>query len=450
MIESRQLTGKALGGLRIIWFSMTLLILVLYAIGIPTEYNSHIQTAVSGFKPELDRLNLSIQFYATYRTVLNLSMALTFLVSGLVIYWRKPTNLMVTAMSLAMMSFGSLFVPTLLQIMRMHPELVLPVGFVRSAGLALSLIVIFYLFPTGRLVPVWTKPAALIWALISIAWWLVPQVPANLVYLDTWQANMALSYSVFLVAYTSGIIAQVYRYKQVLNPVQRQQTKWVIFGSTTAFLGFVIYHIPLVFIPGFDQPTFERLMHIFFGIPVYHAMLVMAPLTIMLSILRYRLWDIDFLINRSIVSGLLTLALGALYFGSVVSVSLVLSTLTGQNRPAIVTAIATLVVAAAFNPLRRRLRRSIDRRFYRKKYDTILTLNAFGSVVRNEVDLHTLTYQLMKTISETMEPRSVSVWLMARRGEEPQSLPAMDPEESFEIGPVYDQPGPPAVRTSIR
>jgi len=128
--------------------------------------------------------------------------------------------------------------------------------------------------------------------------------------------------------------------------------------------------------------------------------------------LRYRLYDIDIIINRTLVYGTLTVTLLAVYFGGVATAQLVLRTLTGQERaPQLAVVISTLVIAALFNPARRRVQDFIDRRFYRRKYDARKTLDAFSVRLRDETDLDSLNAELITVVRETIQPEHLSLWL---------------------------------------
>ncbi|GAH34212.1 unnamed protein product, partial [marine sediment metagenome] len=132
------------------------------------------------------------------------------------------------------------------------------------------------------------------------------------------------------------------------------------------------------------------------------------------SILRYRLWDIDILIRRTLVYAVLTALLLILYFGSVVLLQQFFRALTGQDSP-IVIVISTLVIAALFSPLRNRVQNIIDRRFYRRKFDAQQALAAFAATARDEVDLDHLQVELVSIVQETMQPEQVSLWLRPTR-----------------------------------
>ena len=152
---------------------------------------------------------------------------------------------------------------------------------------------------------------------------------------------------------------------------------------------------------------------------VWPLTLLGVPLSIAIAILRYRLWDIDSIINRTLVYGLLSGILGALYAGLIIGLESLAGAIIGQTlqRP-VVLVISTLAIAALFQPLRTRIQHIIDRRFYRRKYDAARTLATFSTTLRNEVDLATLSEHLVGVVEETMQPVSVSLWLRppAHRG----------------------------------
>jgi hypothetical protein len=127
--------------------------------------------------------------------------------------------------------------------------------------------------------------------------------------------------------------------------------------------------------------------------------------------MRYRLWDIDIIIRRTLIYAALTVWLVLIYFSSVIILEQISRTITGQQRGEISTVISTLAIAALFNPLRRHVQDAIDRRFYRRKYDAERVLAAFSATMRDQVELEKLTARLMQIADETMQPAHVSVWL---------------------------------------
>jgi hypothetical protein len=139
--------------------------------------------------------------------------------------------------------------------------------------------------------------------------------------------------------------------------------------------------------------------------------ILLIPLSIGIAILRYRLWDIDLIIRRTLVYSVLSSALALTYFASVVLLQAAFRVLTGQGQNQLVTVASTLAIAALFAPLRRRVQDAIDRRFYRKKYDAAKTLAAFAATCRDETDLDKLAESLINVVQETMQPAQVSLWL---------------------------------------
>jgi hypothetical protein len=147
------------------------------------------------------------------------------------------------------------------------------------------------------------------------------------------------------------------------------------------------------------------------GIPIFSASLLLIPISLYIAIRRYRLWDIDLLVRRTSIYSALTASLGLIYFGSVISLQRILDLLTGKPQSEIVTVFSTLGIAALFGPLRRRIQNAIDKRFYRRKYDAAQVLSAFAATARDEPDLEKLADSLVGVVHETMQPKSISVWL---------------------------------------
>jgi len=151
------------------------------------------------------------------------------------------------------------------------------------------------------------------------------------------------------------------------------------------------------------------------------------PIATGIAILRYRLYDIDRIINRTLVYGSLTATLVTLYFGAIVVLQRVFVTLTGQQSTLAVVA-STLLIAALFTPLRRRIQGFIDRRFYRRKYDARKTLEAFSARQRNETDLDSLSDDLVGVVRETMQPSHVSLWLRPDTASKKNEAPSLSKE----------------------
>jgi hypothetical protein len=270
----------------------------------------------------------------------------------------------------------------------------------------------FYLFPSGHFVPRWTRWLALIWGVGFFGLWnFTPFGPPS------WPP--LLFNAAVLMVWGSFLVAQVYRYARVSDRTQRQQTKWVVFGVAVAMTGALTTIFTLgAAVDLSPQEVAPRMMSML----LMDAFGLLIPVSIGFAVLRSRLFDIDVVINRTLVYGTLTVVLGIVYFGSVASFQYTLRALTGQeDQPQLAIVASTLAIAALFNPLRRRIQSFIDRRFYRRKYDARKTLEAFSGRLRDETDMEALNDDLVGVVRETMQPAHVSLWLRpatASKGEQ--------------------------------
>jgi hypothetical protein len=276
----------------------------------------------------------------------------------------------------------------------------LPIHLLALLG-TVSLNMFFYLFPNGRFVPRWTRWAVVLFAAHEVTYYLFPDSIFNIA-----RSLFLLDFVVLATFAFVAIGSQLHRYQHVSGPVQRQQTKWVVFGTLSAALGVVAFELPF---PGSPLNQFSPLYALAIEAGLVGSLL-MIPLSIGVAILHNRLWDIDIVINRTLVYGSLTATLVALYFGGIIVLQRVFVALTGERSTLAVVA-STLVIAALFNPLRRRIQAFIDRRFYRKKYDAAKTLEAFSAKLRDETDLDALSDDLVGAVRQTMQPAHVSLWL---------------------------------------
>jgi hypothetical protein len=215
----------------------------------------------------------------------------------------------------------------------------------------------------------------------------------------------------------ASAVSMVLRYRRSRGEV-RQQIKWVAFVASFSGLLYLIAMISslVVQVKSSDSvvPQFPWWAEVLFSVAVLS--FAGVPVAIGFAVLKYRLYDIDVVINRTLVYGSLTVMLVALYFGSVATTQTILRASTGQTeQPQLAIVVSTLVIAALFNPLRRRIQSFIDRRFYRRKYDARKTLETFSARLRDETDLETLNSDLAGVVRETMQPAHVSLWLRPDR-----------------------------------
>jgi hypothetical protein len=208
-----------------------------------------------------------------------------------------------------------------------------------------------------------------------------------------------LAFVVYIALLFASATSLVVRFRRS-GSVQRQQIKWLASAALA---------IPVWFLTNAPIEAASRTLFLVMDSLIFSALI---PVVTAVAIFRYRLYDIDVIINRTLVYGSLTGMLALVYFGGVALTQAILRTLTSEEQlPQLVVVASTLVVAALFNPLRGRIQSFIDRRFYRSKYDARKTLEAFSVKLRDETDLETLNDDLVGVVRETMQPAHVSLWL---------------------------------------
>ena len=283
---------------------------------------------------------------------------------------------------------------------------------------------VFLLFPDGRLPSRRWRPVAwlsgLTIVLVSIQVGLTPGLLEGLggvrnpwgVLAFPWMKTVPyILIPLFLLCMALSVFSLVLRFRHSRGE-GRQQIKWIAFAASligalylSAMIGSIVYPQETWFAPG--SPLWLISLE-------YAAVLSfpLVPVAIGFAMLRYRLYDIDVVINRAIVYGSLTATLALVYIGGVASIQTLFRALTGQEQqPQLAVVVSTLAIAALFNPLRKSIQAFIDRRFYRKKYDAAKTLTAFSARLREETDLGSLESGLVSVVRETVNPHHVSLWL---------------------------------------
>jgi hypothetical protein len=369
----------------------------------------------------LQRAGFSLSIYAAFQIALVLVWAVVCLSVSVLIAWRKsddwmallvvcllvlwPTSMVIGTFSLGLYSTvkGSPFPDPLLSLLTRF-------GF----------FLVFSLFPNGRLVSRWTL--LLLWAFLAeefsyhfLAAWPL-QAPSA--------TNRLAAELLWLVTLLSLVPIMWYRYRRLASAVERQQIKLVTFGSCIIIMGFIVRLVPQVLVPTLDQPNS---LYNSLSTPILLGVSLILPLSVGLAILRYRLWDVDVLINKALVYGGLSGTLAVVYAGLIIGLESLLGRFIEQNAQPLLIVLSTIVIAALFQPLRGRIQSLIDHRFYRKKYDMAKTLAAFSATLRNEVDLEQLSSQLLALVNETMQPEHTSLWL--RSPERRAGRPPRDAEE---------------------
>lgn len=340
---------------------------------------------------------------ATSMAYVDLARNLLLLIAGggvaLLLLWRQPASWFILYLAFVFISFSAgdaFFKP----IVVVFPGLLAFGDFLGAAAWQFFFIV-FYFFPNGQPVPVWTRWLALIWlGLLGIQ----QLIPDYFVQHPIWDGF-------YVLVVLSALGSQIYRYCWRSGSIQRQQMKWIVF-----VVGMLIIYLPVGILFGYNAPSGSdlrfSLLSSFANLLFFNFLFALFPLAVALAIFRYHLWDIDLVIRRTLQYGLLTLLLGLTYFGMVVLLGQAFRAFTGQESQLVVV-LSTLVIAALFTPLRRSIQTGIDRRFFRQKYNAEQAIERFTAAARAETDVGSLTTELLALVEETMQPRRVSLWRKA-------------------------------------
>lgn len=357
------LSGGWLVLIRGLWAAVAVLIVVLYALSIPSRLA---QISVEALELNTLQYGLTPVVFATYISILDTLTLGATLAIAIILFLRKSDDWVALFVSFMLVTYGLQVVRDSSALADVQPIVKQLINYVRYINIAL-VILFMYMFPDGRFAPRWSRLIAFPLIVYTAARVALPNTQINL---DNWPA--LVGFAVIASLLLSGIIAQIYRYEEVSSQAQKRQTKWVVLGLAMAFTGFVIFTVPAIIIPQVAEPTIQRMTYIALGVPFLYVSLLLLPIMIAVSITRYRLWDIDFLINRSLIYGALTVGLGLIFLISVIALQFVFQSVTGGSQSPLALAVSTLVIGALFQPTRTAVRRFVDRRMYgiQIRYDT--------------------------------------------------------------------------------
>lgn len=391
---------------RVGWLLLTALTILLYLVGVPKGYAT-LLTLCNGFPDcanqqlnpmlahQLANMGLSIRLYAWYFTALGALHVLVCLIIASVIFWRRSDERMALFISAMLIAWG---IGGWVTLGPNHNPMLQSMALIIQVIGNICIALLFFVFPDGRFVPRWTRWLALIFVVREI---LAVLLPAD-------APGSGAIQALFFLGIPLGLYIQWYRYRRVSTAVERQQTKWVVFGMMVGAAGYA--SVILWFMLTWPDWHVDNLLAYTLGSTALYLFNLVIPVSIAMAILRSHLWDIDILIRRTLIYGVLTAVLAIVYLGSVVLFQEILRGLTGQASDLAIVA-STLVIAGLFAPMRSRIQEIIDRRLYRGKYNAAQVLSAFGATVRDEVDLGRLKEELLAVVEETMRPSSVSLWL---------------------------------------
>ena len=361
-----RLTGTSLLVARSVFAILSLAAVILFSMGVPRYYERVIQTLGVETLAALTELGISPAFYAIYRTSLVVLLAIGFSVAGIIIFRYKSDEWLALLVAFTLIGQGvNAFAP--LRLVEEIPAFRIPVDFFVSLvlmGLPLSC----YLFPDGKIQKRWMLYVAgfwFIWLMVSTFW---VSFPVNL-FSRTRAENLTYQFALLAVLAT-GVYAQVYRYTHTDSLTKRQQLKWVVFGLAVGILlgvGTQIFHI---FFDAAVSSESARLIEDLLTLTVSVVAQFTVPVAVVFSILRYRLYDIELVINRSLVYGLLTIFLAAVFGGILIGLQSLFRTITGsENPPTLGIVVATVAVFSLFNPTLSVSRDFVNKRIFGIEFD---------------------------------------------------------------------------------
>lgn len=374
----------------------------------------------------LEELGLSQRTYAVYVLAFELGLVLVSALIGGFIFWRRPDDwltLWISFLLILLSTNGP--VTAVIQISPLWPAGILGTTLIGWFGM-ISNVHILFLLPDGRFVPRWTLrlAAGFTGGMLGLAGYLAAA------YFQGWHLFriVGLAFGAFPFWFSLivlGVLCQVYRYLRVSSPVQRQQTKWMVVGLAGVVLAFALNAYFLFAIS--RESGLGRLQHNLIRPPAVALSVLLLPVSLAFSILRYKLWDIDLIIRRTLLYSSLTAMLALIYIACVIFLQALFGTISGESQSEFVTIASTLAIAALFVPLRQRLQDAIDRLFYRRKYDGEKILAALSQSLRSEVELEQMTGSILRSIAETIQPTHASLWLgQVERRQAPVEMPAKE------------------------
>jgi signal transduction histidine kinase len=395
--------------IRAAWLVVAALTVSLFIAGLPVEFallHDPCPTArcTTGQLPSaglraLEDLGLSQDFFATYFVAMDAVFATVWVAVAALIFWRRSDDRMGLFASLALLTFGTAtYTFTLETLTIRHPAWDIPVAFLHFLGSA-SFGLFLYLFPDGRFVPRWTRWVALAW----IAWQLPPY------FFPDWHLNPGSWYLwaqavVWPIGLGTALYTQAYRYRRVSSATQRQQIKWVVFGIASALSVFICLNLALsVFAPAPTSPS--TLATLLIAYLFVYATLLLIPLSISIAMLRHHLFDVDLVINRTLVYSALTTSVVVLYVLVVGGLGAALQV----QGSLIVSLIATGLAAVMFQPLRERLQRAVNRLMYGERDDPYAVLSRLGSRLESTLAPHAVLPAVVVTVKEALRLPHVAV-----------------------------------------
>lgn len=403
-----KLDGRPLLFARVSWIAFALLLTALEIAGQLALFQ---QFKAVNLTPDqlqgLAALHLNPAVYQAFNFLLYLIFPLFWAGMGLLIFWRKSDDRGALIVSALMVGAGmAATIPIWEAFAAVYPQWKWLVPLAALIG-NVCLYSFFFVFPNGRYVPRWSVVVVLLLSAFNVLTsytFALPPVGITLAERLDW------FFPIFFISTLLVFLAPLYRYRRVSTTVEREQIKWVVFAIVVGVSLFAITASTVFILPNSNPDVDFTFMTVFVQPIGWTFSLLLIPLAMAVAILRFRLFEIDVLIRKTLQYSLVTAVLVSVYFGTVILLQTLLGTFVNEQSPLIIV-LSTLLIVMLFNPLRRRIQGLIDGRFYRKKYNPQQVLEQFAQTARDEVDMGALTAELSRLIQETVQPNGVRVWV---------------------------------------
>lgn len=372
-----ELRGRLLFLIRLGWAALVVGTLALFLLTMPARY-SHLLIIGAENSIALKDLGLDPGVYGTLIGTLDGTLFLAFTVVGALIFARKSDEWIGLFSSLALITAVVAIIRPADSLLFVETQLRIPLLLVFAVGVV-TILAFVYIFPDGHF-----APSLMRWPAYGLLAFAVYSTLARTVLIQPMRWPPEPISPVIILGILLGVVSQVYRFRRQSDPVQKQQTKWVIYGLSVAAVGMVAFLIVVpVLVPDVNFPGAERVLYVLIGVPLFYLSLMMLPLSLAVSILRYRLWRIDLIISRTVVYVLLTGILAGLFAALEKVTQDVFTALTGAGSD-FATVISTLVVVAAFTPVKDLLQKVVSSR-WSETVDPADQLKTFGDRVQARV-----------------------------------------------------------------
>jgi signal transduction histidine kinase len=404
------LAGLQLRLAQSMWVLVTVVAVALFSASVPIYYDrlrtlslTHSPYDQSTVQVGLAELGISTGLFAFIYTAILVISALAFVGVGVLIFWRKPDDRAALLSSGILVMFGVIWPNTLTDLGEVYSVLELPTAIFGALGFA-GFLLLFYVFPDGRFVPRWTWPLGIL-LVIEVTGHEV--FPSTILDTETWPGPLSL---IFLIFPITIVYAQIHRYRKVSTPLQRQQTKWVVFSLIAAIVCFVAYGA-LGSLPVINEDGVWTVLYLLGGVVFNGFVFLLIPIAIALAVLRYRLWDIDPIINRTLVYAALTVCVVAVYVIVVGWLGVVFRT----ESNIVFSLVATGLVAVLFQPVRERLQRLVNRLMYGERDDPYSVIARLGQRLEAALAPDAVLPAIVSTIAEALKLPYAAIAL--RRGD---------------------------------